>query len=127
MTIPKLEVSLNGIFEYGQGYVALSRATCLDGLTVHNFEPTRIKAHPRVKEFYQSMSLQNSSALPSRPQSDSRLVNLTLQELMDVYKQSPLQVRHQLQAGEDEEGWMDTKVKSSSSSGISKFSFSFST
>lgn len=38
MTIPLLEVSFNGIFEYGQGYVALSRATCLEGLTLRSFQ-----------------------------------------------------------------------------------------
>ena len=41
MTIPLLEVSFNGMFEYGQGYVALSRATDLEGLTLQNFEPKR--------------------------------------------------------------------------------------
>jgi hypothetical protein len=38
MTIPLLEVSFNNIFEYGQGYVALSRATCLEGLTLRSFQ-----------------------------------------------------------------------------------------
>lgn len=37
MTIPLLEVSFNNIFEFGQGYVALSRATCLEGLTLRSF------------------------------------------------------------------------------------------
>jgi hypothetical protein len=31
MTIPDLEVSFKGIFEYGQAYVALSRATSIEG------------------------------------------------------------------------------------------------
>jgi hypothetical protein len=41
MTIPLLEVSFEGMFEYGQGYVALSRATDLEGLTLQNFNATR--------------------------------------------------------------------------------------
>jgi hypothetical protein len=41
MTIPLLEVSFNNIFEYGQGYVALSRATCLEGLTLRSFQVSR--------------------------------------------------------------------------------------
>jgi hypothetical protein len=31
MTIPYLDVSLHGVFDYGQAYVALSRATDLEG------------------------------------------------------------------------------------------------
>ena len=29
-------------------YVALSRATCLEGLEIHNFDPGKVQAHPRV-------------------------------------------------------------------------------
>eukprot|EP01034_Spumella_vulgaris_P032213 gene32213-39778_t len=47
MTIPLLEVSFNNIFEFGQGYVALSRATCLAGLTLRSFSPNAVKAHPK--------------------------------------------------------------------------------
>ncbi len=53
MTIPLLEVSFNNIFECGQGYVALSRATCLRGLTLTSFTASSVRAHPKVKEFYQ--------------------------------------------------------------------------
>ena len=52
MTIPNLAVSLRGVFEYGQAYVALSRATKLDLLTLRGFDERAFKAHPRVKEFY---------------------------------------------------------------------------
>ena len=52
MTIPDLEVSFQGIFEYGQAYVALSRATSLEGLHLQSFERNGVKAHELVKDFY---------------------------------------------------------------------------
>jgi ATP-dependent DNA helicase PIF1 len=54
MTIPKLEVSFNGVFEYGQGYVAISRATDLEGLFLTSFNPTLVKAHPEVSYIHLS-------------------------------------------------------------------------
>jgi ATP-dependent DNA helicase PIF1 len=40
------------IFAYGQTYVALSRIKSLDGLYLSSFMPERVKADPRVKQFY---------------------------------------------------------------------------
>jgi ATP-dependent DNA helicase PIF1 len=45
----------SGIFEYGQAYVALSRARSLDALYVYDFSPIAFKAHPKVKEFYKTL------------------------------------------------------------------------
>ena len=47
----------SGVFEYGQAYVALSRARSLDALYVYDFDPMAFKAHPKVKEFYKSLKL----------------------------------------------------------------------
>jgi ATP-dependent DNA helicase PIF1 len=44
------------VFEYGQAYVALSRVKSLDTLFVHNLEPTCVRAHPIVKDYYASFS-----------------------------------------------------------------------
>eukprot|EP00569_Conticribra_weissflogii_P020583 CAMPEP_0171426446 /NCGR_PEP_ID=MMETSP0881-20121228/3966_1 /TAXON_ID=67004 /ORGANISM="Thalassiosira weissflogii, Strain CCMP1336" /LENGTH=741 /DNA_ID=CAMNT_0011945929 /DNA_START=57 /DNA_END=2282 /DNA_ORIENTATION=+ len=52
MTIPNLTVNLAGVFEYGQAYVALSRATELRLLTLRGFSMKAFRAHPQVKEFY---------------------------------------------------------------------------
>lgn len=41
-----------GIFEYGQSYVALSRARNLEGLFVEDFDPKKVKVHPKVAEFF---------------------------------------------------------------------------
>jgi ATP-dependent DNA helicase PIF1 len=55
MTIPHSEVSFDRIFAYGQAYVALSRATDLAGLRVRDFNPSKIRAHPNVADFYASL------------------------------------------------------------------------
>ena len=46
----------NSIFEYGQTYVALSRVKDLDGLYLTGFNPQKIKAHPKVKEYYSRLT-----------------------------------------------------------------------
>lgn len=43
------------IFEYGQTYVALSRIQSLEGLYLSGFEPGRIRANPKVIEFYSQL------------------------------------------------------------------------
>ena len=45
----------SSIFEFGQIYVALSRIQSLEGLFLHAFEPSRIKANPKVKQFYRGI------------------------------------------------------------------------
>jgi len=56
MTIPNLTVNLAGVFEYGQAYVALSRATELNLLTLRGFSEKAFRAHPKVKEFYRLLN-----------------------------------------------------------------------
>lgn len=43
------------IFEYGQIYVALSRVKSLDGLYLLGFHPTKVRANPKVIEFYRGL------------------------------------------------------------------------
>ena len=50
----RVEVQLTDAFEYGQAYVALSRATDLNGLWINGSPLTSacIKVHPHVIQFY---------------------------------------------------------------------------
>lgn len=54
LTNAEIDCGLN-IFEYGQTYVALSRIKSLDGLYLSNFNPIKIKANPKVIEFYKNI------------------------------------------------------------------------
>ncbi|THH28278.1 hypothetical protein EUX98_g5905 [Antrodiella citrinella] len=47
-TLERVRVNLGRIFEKGQAYVALSRATSMEKLQVLNFDPAKVMAHPRV-------------------------------------------------------------------------------
>jgi ATP-dependent exoDNAse (exonuclease V) alpha subunit len=55
-TLPTAEMDLgNTIFEYGQTYVALSRIQSLTGLYLSAFQSSKIKANPKIKEFYRNL------------------------------------------------------------------------
>ena len=43
------------IFEYGQAYVVLSRIRSLEGLSLINIDYSKIKAHPKIIEFYEKL------------------------------------------------------------------------
>ncbi|KAA1082751.1 hypothetical protein PGT21_050071 [Puccinia graminis f. sp. tritici] len=47
-TLQRVKVDLGKVFEKGQIYVALSRATSLEGLQVLRFDPKKVMAHPDV-------------------------------------------------------------------------------
>ncbi|KAH9443918.1 hypothetical protein Pst134EB_033135 [Puccinia striiformis f. sp. tritici] len=47
-TLQRVKVDLGKVFKKGQIYVALSRATSLDGLQVLRFDPKKVMAHPEV-------------------------------------------------------------------------------
>jgi ATP-dependent DNA helicase PIF1 len=55
-TLAMAEIDIgNSVFEYGQTYVALSRIQSLDGLYLSAFEPHKIRANPKVIDFYNAI------------------------------------------------------------------------
>lgn len=54
-TLERVKVDLSSIFERGQCYVAISRATSLDGLQILGFKPEKVMAHKRVIEWHKTL------------------------------------------------------------------------
>lgn len=54
-TLSRVKVDLGKVFEKGQAYVALSRATSQAGLQVTRFDPRKVMVHPKVIVFYQKL------------------------------------------------------------------------
>lgn len=54
-TLDRVTVNLGRVFEHGQAYVALSRATTKNGLRVLGFERSKVMAHNRVVDFYKKL------------------------------------------------------------------------
>ncbi|GJJ78194.1 ATP-dependent DNA helicase PIF1 [Entomortierella parvispora] len=69
-TLPKVRVDLTKVFEKGQAYVALSRATNLEGLQVLNFSPYKVMVHPKVVTFYENLRREKERALTTQSQAN---------------------------------------------------------
>ena len=54
-TLERVKVDLGKVFEKGQAYVALSRATSQAGLCVLRFDPKKVMVHPKVTSFYEAL------------------------------------------------------------------------
>ena len=60
-TLDRVKVDLGRVFEKGQAYVALSRATTKHGLQVLRFEKHKVMAHHKVIDFYGKLSSAESA------------------------------------------------------------------
>lgn len=82
LTIRELDLTFANMFEYGQGYVALSRAVDLEGLRLRKFDPTAVKANYRVTEFYQQLGYERESV-----SDDTNTVRTSIEELAANFKE----------------------------------------
>ena len=77
-TLDRVKVDLGKIFEKGQAYVALSRATCQEGLQITRFDASKVMAHDKVRNFYDSLYNIDKAATSMRqgvaPNADSRAI-----------------------------------------------------
>jgi ATP-dependent DNA helicase PIF1 len=55
MSLDRVHTDLTRAFDYGMVYVALSRVKTLEGLHLSGFDPSKIKVHPKVVKFYESL------------------------------------------------------------------------
>ena len=55
MTLDNVMTDLSNVFDYGQGYVTLSRVRNLENLWITGIDFSKLKCNPKVIEFYQSL------------------------------------------------------------------------
>ena len=73
-TLERVRVDLGNIFEKGQAYVALSRATSQEGLQIIRFDPKKVMAHDKVRKFYDDLySVDAVTSTAADPSSRHRL------------------------------------------------------
>ncbi|KAG8340374.1 AAA domain [Trypanosoma vivax] len=75
MTLPLVSVRLNSsFFDFGQAYVALTRARCREDVLLTGFDPSAIRADPRAVAFYTKTFPDRH--LPLEKDADSELVEV---------------------------------------------------
>jgi len=82
-TLERVKVDLRKIFENGQAYVALSRATTQEGLWVQNFNAKAVMAHPRVGEFYHSLYSVNKALMHPKVKAAEKAMKENKADVMD--------------------------------------------
>ncbi len=92
-TLERVKVDLGRVFEKGQAYVALSRATSQQGLQVLRFEKQKVMAHPRVVQFYSKLysaeSAVKKSSAPSVASFAQKPVSESSSNAIDLAAEDP--------------------------------------
>jgi hypothetical protein len=89
-TLSLAEMNLGqSIFEFGQTYVALSRIQSLDGLYLSEFHAGRIKAHPNVIRFYNTIEENEKTREPIPEKSKIDSSGTTLFEQFRYVNEAP--------------------------------------
>jgi ATP-dependent DNA helicase PIF1 len=115
MTLDYVEVSSDNIFETGQLYVALSRATTLEGLTLTGDSREQLKIDSEVLNFYQntkwesSPTAQEAATNSADPKCEHKRRETSLTIAEDV-KSFPRQITESGMSGPS--WWVDTEPTS---------------
>lgn len=81
-TLERVKVDLGKVFEKGQAYVALSRATTQEGLQVLRFQKDKVMAHPRVIGFYDK--LYSAESAVKKKKATSSITNFAFRQTSDA-------------------------------------------
>lgn len=79
MTLDAAEIDLGNAFEYGQGYVALSRVRSLRGLVLKSCNQRALQVHPRILALDEDLREQSEAAREAFTEMDA-------EELLSVHK-----------------------------------------
>lgn len=77
MTIENIETDISNCWDAGQAYVALSRATSLEGLRLLGYRRERIKADAHVLAYYDAMAAKQPQ---EEPRSKRAAVDIVLED-----------------------------------------------
>jgi hypothetical protein len=94
MTLDAAIVDLSQAFEYGQGYVALSRVRSLAGLFLESFNEKSLELHPRVTaadRYFRAYSVAASKKFASLPESEKAALEKNF--LSAIGAKDPVQVK----------------------------------
>ena len=62
MTLDRVIMDLTHAFDDGMAYVALSRGRAMEGIQLKGWDPSKVRAHPDVIQFYRQLPQQLAQA-----------------------------------------------------------------